>query len=59
MSINVNTKSGFRRFMNIPRPTLQKELKGEEKELGDDITNLQKKVRKSLNPSNYYTNKLS
>ena len=50
MSINVNTKSGFRRFMNIPRPTLQKELKGEEKELGDDITNLQKKVRKASIP---------
>ena len=36
--------------MNIPRPTLQKELKGEEKELGDDITNLQKKVRRAWIP---------
>lgn len=31
--------------MNVPRPTLQKELKSEEKEIGDDISSLQKKVR--------------
>lgn len=36
------------RFMNVPQPTLKKELKDEEKELGDDITTLQKKVGKVL-----------
>lgn len=30
--------------MLTPRPQMEKELKGEEKELTDDINNLQKKV---------------
>ena len=32
------------RFMNVPRSTMEKELKAQEKELSDDITNLNKKV---------------
>ena len=31
--------------MMVPRPTMEKELKAEEKELSDDIKNLEKKVR--------------
>jgi prefoldin subunit 1 len=30
--------------MQVPRPTMQKELKTQEKELADDLTNLTKKV---------------
>lgn len=30
--------------MMVPRPTMEKELKTEEKELTDDINNLNKKV---------------
>lgn len=37
--------------MNVPRPSLQKELKDEEKELADDITTLNKKVR--ISPITY------
>ena len=33
------------RFMQVPRPTMEKNLKGEEKEITDDINNLTKKVR--------------
>ena len=32
------------RFMMVPRPTMEEELKTEEKELTDDIKNLEKKV---------------
>lgn len=32
------------RFLMVPRPTLQKELNKEEKDLGDDINALNKKV---------------
>ena len=32
------------RFMMVPRPTMEKELKAEEKELTDDINSLNKKV---------------
>ena len=34
-----------RRFMLTPRVTMEKELKSQEKELTDDINNLNKKVR--------------
>ena len=33
------------RFMQVPRPEMDKDLKGEEKELTDDINSLTKKVR--------------
>ena len=33
--------------MNVPRPAMQKQLKDQEKELTDDITSLNKKVRLS------------
>jgi prefoldin subunit 1 len=33
------------RFMMVPRKTMEKELKTQEKELTDDITNLNKKVK--------------
>ena len=33
------------RFMMVPRPTMERQLKAEEKELADDIKNLEKKVR--------------
>lgn len=32
------------RFMHVPRNTMEEELKGQEKELSDDIANLNKKV---------------
>ena len=32
------------RFMHVPRATMEGELKGQEKELSDDIANLNKKV---------------
>lgn len=32
------------RFMSVPRPQMDKDLKTEEKELTDDINNLTKKV---------------
>ena len=32
------------RFMNVPRPAMEKDLKAEEKELSEDIKNLEKKV---------------
>ena len=32
------------RFMHVPRTTMEEELKGQEKELSDDITSLNKKV---------------
>lgn len=35
----------WNRFMMVPRATMDEKLKGEEKELSDDIANLQKKVR--------------
>lgn len=35
---------GALRFMHVPRPTLEKQLKAQEKELTDDINNLNKKV---------------
>ena len=34
----------LRRFMNVPRSTMEEELKAQEKELSDDIMNLNKKV---------------
>jgi len=33
------------RFMNVPRSTMEEELKAQEKELSDDITSLNKKVQ--------------
>ena len=33
------------RFMLTPRPTMEKDLKSQEKELTDDVNNLNKKVR--------------
>lgn len=32
------------RFMMVPQKTMEQELKGQEKELTDDINNLNKKV---------------
>ena len=37
--------SSVSRFMHVPRPVLEKQLKTEEKELADDISSLNKKVR--------------
>ena len=37
-----------RRFMMTPRPVMEKELKTQEKELTDDINNLNKKVLYSV-----------
>lgn len=34
-----------RRFLQVPRPTMEKDLKNEEKEITDDINSLTKKVR--------------
>lgn len=34
--------------MNVPRPTMEKNLKAEEKELSDDIKNLEKKVHRNI-----------
>ncbi|KAK7686622.1 hypothetical protein QCA50_010222 [Cerrena zonata] len=43
---DVNVYKGVgKMFMNVPRPSLQKELKDEEKELADDITTLNKKAK--------------
>jgi len=36
------------RFMMVPRKTMEKELKTQEKELTDDINNLNKKVKCSV-----------
>lgn len=33
------------RFMNVPRPTMEGSLKTQEKELSDDIVNLNKKSK--------------
>ena len=33
------------RFMNVPRPQMEKDLRAEEKEITEDIKNLEKKVR--------------
>jgi prefoldin subunit 1 len=43
----VTCGSARARFMQVPRPTMQKELKAQEKELADDLSNLNKKVRAS------------
>ena len=37
----------FRRFMQVPRGTMEKDLKDQEKGFTDDITSLNKKVRHS------------
>ncbi|KAI0081163.1 Prefoldin [Panus rudis PR-1116 ss-1] len=43
---SVNMYKGVgKMFMNVPRPTLQKELKDQEKELGDDLATLNKKAK--------------
>ncbi|CCM03668.1 uncharacterized protein FIBRA_05812 [Fibroporia radiculosa] len=43
---DVNLYKGVgKMFMMVPRPTMEKELKVEEKELTDDITNLMKKSK--------------
>lgn len=39
--------------MMVPRPTMEKELKGEEKDLTDDINNLAKKVKSGLSVRAY------
>jgi prefoldin subunit 1 len=36
------------RFMQVPRPAMDKELQSQEKELTDDINNLGKKVRVTI-----------
>lgn len=35
----------YSRFMMVPRPAMEGDLKNEEKELTEDIKNLEKKVR--------------
>ncbi|KAF9817964.1 hypothetical protein IEO21_03039 [Rhodonia placenta] len=43
---DVNLYKGVgKMFMMVPRPTMEKELKGEEKDLTDDINNLAKKSK--------------
>lgn len=40
------------RFMMVPRPEMEKDLKTQEKELSDDINNLTKKVSPPIPPVN-------
>ncbi|GBE77517.1 Prefoldin [Sparassis latifolia] len=43
---DVNLYKGVgKMFMMVPRPTMEKELKTEEKELADDLNNLAKKAK--------------
>ncbi|RXW11790.1 hypothetical protein EST38_g14067 [Candolleomyces aberdarensis] len=39
------------RFMMVPRDTMEQQLKAQEKELSDDISNLNKKVRRMRDSS--------
>lgn len=46
MDSDVNVYKGVgKMFLMVPRPTMEKELKKQEKELSDDITNLNKKSK--------------
>lgn len=41
----IHSLYGVSRFLNVPRTSMEEELKNQEKELSDDITSLNKKVR--------------